>query len=401
LFLQPITTNFNDNIIYSPSGFIRINDHIHTESPEEKATLLIIRDLLRLNWSVTHSGKKIEIKPPEYYNKETVKYSMSIKREEIVNKNREWINRHIDIARNNLANGVDVLKSDIKPAIEVCSTQQQYDLFRIFRYYWSSPYSEYVGRRIKIIIRDTALKNNPVIGIAALGSPIIHIPARDAYIGWDKDRRTNYINYMMDAYVIGALPPYNYLLGGKLVSILLVSKEIRKIYKKKYQDTRYSELAGLFTTSLYGKSSQYNRLSIDGRRLYEPIGDTRGYGTLHLTTETINAMIDFLHSKNILISNAFGDGPSWTMRVIRTAGDLLGFDTDQLLMHSFKRKIYFVPFAKNTKKFLNGTNKELKYYSQNTNYLSDYWKKRWYHNRISNIDIIQKVSDFKKEDFNI
>jgi hypothetical protein len=74
-------------------------------------------------------------------------------------------------------------------------------------------------------------------------------------------------------------------------------------------------------------------------------------------------MISFLKENNIFVSNAFGEGPSWTMRVIRTAGELLGFDTDQLLMHSFKRKIYFVPFAENTKKFLIGKNNSLMFYS--------------------------------------
>ncbi|MCL1814219.1 MAG: DUF4338 domain-containing protein [Treponema sp.] len=372
---------------------------IRTNNLEEKVNLLIIRDLQRLNWSIQYKEKKIEITPPEYYDKEVIKYSMSIKRMEIINKNKSWIDNHIDYARNNLADGVDVLKSQIQPVIEVCSTQKQYDLFRLYRYFWSSPYSEYVGRRIKLIIRDAGLVNKPVIGIAALGSPIIHIPARDKYIGWNKDTRTKKINYMMDAYVIGALPPYNYLLGGKLISVLLTSKEIRRIFKKKYKNTAYSELAGLFTTSLYEKSSQYNRIVYDGRKIYEPIGNTKGFGTLHLTMETINTMVDYLRKKNIIVSNVFGNGPSWTMRVIRTTGDLLGFDTDQLLTHSFKRKIYFIPFAKNTKKYLNGENEKLDFYSKNIDILTEYWKNRWYNNRRNNFEIIKKVFDFKKENF--
>jgi hypothetical protein len=376
-------------------------NYVKTKDPRETVMLSIIRDLSRLNWSIKHFDKKIIIEPPETYNKDVIKHSMSIKRNEIIGKNRTWIDNHIDMARNNLADGQDVLKSEITPVIEICSAQKQHDLFRLFRYYWSSPYSEYVGRRIKVLVRDSALPTRPVIGIAALGSPIIHIPERDNYIGWNKSERTKRINYMMDAYIIGALPPYNYLLGGKLVSYLLTSKEIRRIFKRKYQGSNYSEIAGIFTTSLYGRSSQYNRLKIDGRKVYIPIGETRGFGTLHLTGETIGAMIDFLKENNIFVSNAFGEGPSWTMRIIRTAGDLLGFDTDQLLMHSFKRKIYFVPFAKNTKKFLIGKNKFLRFYSYNMEYLTSYWKQRWYNQRKANPEIIEKVSKFKKEDFTI
>ena len=92
----------------------------------------------------------------------------------------------------------------------------------------------------------------------------------------------------MDAYVIGALPPYNYLLGGKLISYLLASKEVRQIYERKYKDKltlidkrKSHQLAGIFTTSLYGRSSQYNRLKYDGRLLYNKIGETKGFGTLH------------------------------------------------------------------------------------------------------------------------
>ena len=72
------------------------------------------------------------------------------------------------------------------------------------------------------------MPNQPVIGIAAIGSPIIHIPERDDFIGWDKETRTKNLIYTMDAYVIGAVPPYNYLLGGKLIAYLLTSKGIQK-----------------------------------------------------------------------------------------------------------------------------------------------------------------------------
>jgi hypothetical protein len=393
------TPTFSENNFLNTHLKNRVSNFVEAKDLKETVVLSIIRDLTRLNWSIDHRCGKIIIEPPKTYNKDVIKRSMSIKRNEIIERNRFWIDNHLDMARNNLADGQDVLKSEIAPVIEVCSTQKQHDLFRLFRYYWSSPYSEYVGRRIKVIIRDYALPTRPVIGIAALGSPIIHIPERDNYIGWDKFKRTKKINFMMDAYVIGALPPYNYLLGGKLISYLLSSKEIRQIYEEKYKGTNYSEIAGIFTTSLYGRSSQYNRLKIDRRKVYIPIGETKGFGTLHLTSSTISAMIRFLKENNIFVSNVFGEGPSWTMRVIRTAGELLGFDTDQLLMHSFKRKIYFVPFAENTKEFLIEKDKTLVYYNYDVRYLAGYWKNRWYNQRKENSEVVERVEKFKKEDF--
>jgi hypothetical protein len=376
---------------------------------EEQVVNSIRRDLERLNWKFKLPTKKNgfpTLVPPDNYDKETIKNSMSFKRDEIIIKHRKWIDKNIEFARKNLAKGIDVLNSEINPIIEVCETEKQHRLFRIFRYYWSSPYSEYVGRRIKLIIRDRALPNKPVIGIAALGSPIIHIPERDDFIGWDKETRTKNLIYTLDAYVIGALPPYNYLLGGKLISYILASNEVREIYRKKYQgqvtltEKRIAnKLVGIFTTSLYGNSSQYNRMKFGDELLYKPIGQTKGFGTLHLSEETIHLMIKFLKSKGVVVGHKFGDGPSWVMRVIRSAGELLGFDSDFLLKHSFKRNIYFVPLASEFKAFLNGETKQPKFKNYSKNDLVHFWKTRWLENRKRNVDAVSNVLNFNPSDF--
>jgi hypothetical protein len=380
-------------------------------SIEEQVVNSIRRDLERLNWKFKLPTKKNAypiLVPPDSYDKETIKKSMSYKRDEIISKHRTWINKNIDFARKNLANGVDVLQSSIEPVIEVCETDKQHRLFRIFRYYWSSPYSEYVGRRIKLIIRDKSLPNHPVIGIAALGSPIIHIPERDEWIGWDKATRTKNLIYTLDAYVIGAMPPYNHLLGGKLVSFILASNEVREIYRAKYKDqVTLSEkrvankLVGIFTTSLYGNSSQYNRIKFNNELLYIPIGQTKGFGSLHLSDETIQLMLKFLKSKDITIGHKFGDGPSWIMRVIRTAGDLLGFDSDFLLRHSFKRNIYFVPLCIEYKRFLNSETRQPIFHNYSKKMLVDYWKNRWLSNRIKSEKVIADVRAFTPSNFEI
>jgi hypothetical protein len=376
---------------------------------EEQVVNSVKRDLERLNWKFKLPTKKNAyptLVPPESYDKETIKRSMAFKRDEIIVKHRKWIDKNMEFARKNLATGIDVLNSKIDPIIEVCETEKQHRLFRILRYYWSSPYSEYVGRRIKLIIRDRALPNNPVIGIAALGSPIIHIPERDDFIGWDKNTRTKNLIYTMDAYIIGALPPYNYLLGGKLISYVLASNEVREIYRKKYKDQVTltekriaNKLVGIFTTSLYGKSSQYNRMKFGDELLYKPIGQTKGFGTLHLSEETIQLMIKFLKSKGVVVGHKFGDGPSWVMRVIRSAGDLLGFDSNFLLQHSFKRNIYFVPLAEEYKAFLNDKTKQPKFHNYSKKELVEFWKTRWLNNRKLNVDVVTNVLEFSPKDF--
>lgn len=390
----------------------KVGDFVHFDlrgkTSADKVKLLILRDLWNVNWTIKYNKNKIVVSPPEEYTKETIQNAMLMKRLEVLHDNKKWIKEHVKIARNNLASGEDVLNSEIKPVIEVCKTKKQMDLFRILRYYWSSPYSEYVGRRIKLIIRDYGLPSKPVIGIAALGSPIIHIPERDNWVGWDKDTRTSNLIYTMDAYVIGALPPYNHLLGGKLISYILASKEIRDIYRLKYKnkvtliDEKISDkLIGIFTTSLYGKSSQYNRIKYDNDLLYLPIGATKGYGTLHLSQQTINAMISLLNENGIDVGNQFGNGPSWVMRIIRSAGDLLGFDSNFLLKHSFRRNIYFVPLAHNYKEVLNGETRRPVYTNYKMNDLVDFWRQRWLSGRKVNPEVLFQVLDFVPEKFNI
>lgn len=386
----------------------RNNEYIlQTNNLEERTILLIIRDLLRINWEIIFRRNGISIKPPVTYDKAIIKDSMDMKRQESINNNRIWIDKHLELARLNLAEGKEAWNSEIDPIIEVCETQEQHDLFRILRFYWSSPYSDYVGRRIKLLIRDNALPNKPIIGICALGSSIVHIPDRDNWIGWDKETRTKNLIYTMDAYVLGALPPYNHLLGGKLISYIIASNEVRDIFQEKYHNVitniskrTANDLACIFTTSLYGKSSLYNRIKYNnGQELFTHIGETKGYGSLHLTDETFNSMRLLLESRGIIIPNRFGDGPIWRMRVIRTAADLLGFDANFLLRHSFQRGIYVTPLADNYKEFLQGNDNKLSYYDYPLNDLVVYWKKRWLSSRKMSLDVMNKVLAFERKEF--
>lgn len=383
---------------------------ITTSSIEEKVRLLILRDLMRLgwHWDFDARSKRVTLEPPDTYDKQLVKHSMQMKREESLKKHETWIGRHLALARGNLADGEAVWNSSIEPVIEVCETQKQIDTFRIFRFYWSSPYSEYVGRRIKLLIRDRALPGKPVIALAALGSSIVHIPERDMWVGWDTKTRTENLIYTMDAYILGAMPPYNYLLGGKLAAYILASNEVRKIYKQKYKGrvTNISrrtanDLACIFTTSLYGKSSQYNRLNYGQRKLYIPTGQTKGYGTLHLTDATVTAMQEYLASIGLIVTNKFGDGPSWRFRLIRTAAEYLGFDADFLLRHSFQRNIYAIPLAENAREFLRGEQKKLEYFDYPMRSLVSYWKDRWLVKRKQRSDVEGAVRSFCRPTFNI
>jgi hypothetical protein len=142
-------------------------------------------------------------------------------------------------------------------------------------------------------------------------------------------------------------------------------------------------------------------LKFKDRLLYIPIGYTSGYGTLHISNETFAAMQQLLTEKGYEIMNRFGDGPNWRMRVIRSASEIIGFDSDTLLHHSFRRGIYAVPLAKNFRSFLLGKTDRPIYYNLPMQILVKFWKERWLSMRKKNKDVVEKILQFVPEDFRI
>jgi len=115
----------------------------------------------------------------------------------------------------------------------------------------------------------------------------------------------------------------------------------------------------------------------------------------------IMAMQQLLIEKGMMITNRFGDGPNWRMRVIRSASDFIGFDSNILLQHSFKRGIYAVPLAKNFRSFLFGKSDKPIYYNLPMQALVKFWKERWLNMRKKNTNSIYRILSFNPEDFKI
>jgi len=93
--------------------------------------------------------------------------------------------------------------SDAEPLTEVIAPYLQFvspgercdhtgldlqDIWRYFRHTWTTQYTSVPGRSMMLLVRDSAAEFHPVIGIAALSSPIVQIKERDEWIGWHPDR---------------------------------------------------------------------------------------------------------------------------------------------------------------------------------------------------------------------
>ena len=447
------------------------------------------------------------------------------------------------------------------------------DIWRYFRHTWVNSYKSVPGRSMMILIRDAAVENHPVIGIACLASSVVQQSARDKWIGWDADSAIDHFRTstnpkqdaawlvgevdrlikniylkdllengivtrgdlrkptpqivdkllkdsarairhhrrypnaaqhkhvtsgsvvewqaraetslfrskrakqlaallsiriafqdekiggdvtksawnqafergrfrqavgqivrmlkgervgvnMMDITVCGAVAPYNLLLGGKLVCLLLCSPEVVNRYERRYENQtsliassmrgapvhRKAQLVLLCTTSLYGSAlSQYSRVKVPteaiggkphGKIEYRSIGLSEGFGSFHISQETLGLMATLIgRSKEARkVNSIFGEGVNPLMRKIREGLELLGLPSDVLMNHGNKRVVYGVSLARNFRDVLLGFT-DSAYYKVpltrdrlRTEMLADFWRRRWLLNRLEKPGILDDVS---------
>lgn len=235
---------------------------------------------------------------------------------------------------------------------------------------------------------------------------------------------------LMDIIICGAIPPYNELLSGKLVAMLLTSPEVIDYVRKKYERTpsiiassikgkaffRKPNLVFLGTTSLYGKGlSQYTRISIPSKIFgdiksknsikYKSLGETLGFGNYHISKKTIE--LARLYNERISptddsraprVKYIFGEGINPLFRMISGALNKLGFPSVNILKHKNARAVYGVSLIENMSEYLLGVQKRPKYLSpqtfseKRTKQIFYYWAERWMSKRIKRKEVLDNIS---------
>ena len=277
--------------------------------------------------------------------------------------------------------GKDIVPENIKPSLRLVTPRSKWEeIFKVCRGYWSMPYSKGYGRRLRFVVYDEHHKS--VIGIIGLQSPPADLACRDELFKYPSGKKLEVVNSMLDAYTIGAIPPYSNLLGGKLVASLLVSDEIRQAYWKVYAKRKtliegkrlQQPLVAITTGSAFGRSSIYNRLKYKDRFLAEPIGYTKGFGMIHL--ESIYPDIaTWLTQEGLFIKGGYGNGPKVRWQNTTIALQKLGLD-DMLRVHGLRREIFLFRHVKNLTEVCNeGAIPDPILCS--TGELVNHWLKRW------------------------
>jgi hypothetical protein len=241
------------------------------------------------------------------------------------------------------------------------------------------------------------------------------------------NRKTKIGSNMMEIIVCGAIPPYNNLLCGKLVSVLACSPTVIRDYREKYKRQiseiasrmkgkrviRDSRLAFLGTTSLYAiGSSQYNRIKVpmsnDFTLQFNEMGVTEGYGTVYFSKQTTATMMRILELQDggRRINNIFGEGTSPRFRLISRGMSAIGISSGVFLKHYSPRIVYSIELAKNTNDYLLGNTDNIDYpfdidnddsIHQITNEIITFWRNRWLSMRLSSEEIRERLSTFKPE----
>ena len=152
-----------------------------------------------------------------------------------------------------------------------------------------------------------------LLGIVLLASPVINLAVRDrafnvpgrGEVNAEGLRRGTVLRRYADMSICVAAQPIGWHWNlGKLCAMLATT--LGDFWTQAYGDP----LVGVFTTSLWGRSSQYNRV-------YRYLGLTRGFGHEHVTDEAYQAMLRWMRRHGVEIpGSGFSDGSNTRMRRI-------------------------------------------------------------------------------------
>lgn len=218
---------------------------------------------------------------------------------------------------------------------------------------------------------------------------------------------------LLEISTCGAIAPYNRILGGKLVALLMLSPQINTDYRRRYSNPsiissqmknspviRDNSLVYLGTTSLYVHgSSQYNRLRLPAGTIspdqesirYNAIGQTSGFGTVQFSPDTSKAIDSYLtHEIDFKdVNSVFGEGTSPKLRKLKVGLRRLGFEPDKLIQHRHHRLIYAAPLFEKARDWLQERDSELPDYisaperfEDATERIVTFWRRRWLASRL-------------------
>lgn len=273
--------------------------------------------------------------------------------------------------------------------------------WRILRLFGATnAFNQNPGRNLRFYVVNEIPQSDPFgfgfdtpihqyLGIICLGSDFIAIGGRDAVIQWSKeDKLTNGMlrHTAMGSSIVPTQPlGYNYL-GGKLISLMILSDVVENAWNEKYAEN----LVGVTTTSLYGGFSQYNNL-----KYWKKCKSTNGEIALEPSEETYNILKEYckehhpdIYKSYVTPKDSESDGctiPSHPKTKImqKVFSDL----KIRAPKNNAPRGVYWAPLYEKTNEFLRrevdspGNHK----FDNSVEALSELWKEKYAKKRIEKL----------------
>lgn len=154
-------------------------------------------------------------------------------------------------------------------SIEFCETKDQIQKWKAFVHLTTSlPWKGAVGRQVKYFVKC----DDVIIGMIHLTSPLAQCAVRDAYCAFDN--KWEDLKHIYNIETCVSISKWSSLLTGKLCLYTVFSNEVKQYLQNKYGDN----VVGFETTSLYGKSSIYNRIPF-----FKYLGLTEGLSAVYIS----------------------------------------------------------------------------------------------------------------------
>jgi hypothetical protein len=257
-----------------------------------------------------------------------------------------------------------------------------------------------IGRNLNYIVIDR--NSGKYLGVMCISSDFLDLTPRDKFIGWEREKKTqgHMINFTAIGSTIVPLQPlgYNYV-GGKLLALLCLSDEVQYQWKKQYGDV----LAGVTTTSLYGKNKMGGLSQYDNLKHWKKMGFSSGSVSYETTKPTVDAIRTWLkknHTRKYFEWYAAKkqSGQPYKRDHKNRSYNFTYSKLDipkELIRSEHQRGIYFAPLYNNTNEFLRGEITEdqlVKSFDTSYEAIAELWKTKYASKRIRSLKEQNRVS---------
>jgi hypothetical protein len=257
-----------------------------------------------------------------------------------------------------------------------------------------------IGRNLFYILTDEV--SGKYLGVICISSDFLDLTPRDNAIGWSRDVKTqqHMINHTAIGSTIVPLQPlgFNYM-GGKLLALMCLSDTVQKDWKRQYGDV----LAGVTTTSLYGKTKAGGLSQYDGLEHWTPMGFSSGSVAFEPSRSTKKLVFDWIKENDTRKYFEWWEAKNQQglplkrdhkNRSLNYAYSKLKIPKE-LIRTEHQRGIYFSPLYNNTNEFLRKEiteDKLVKSFDTSEEALSNIWKTKYAKGRIRQLQKKNNVS---------